>query len=234
MEREWLAERLAGGASIEAIAREVGRGPVHRVVLGRKHGLTSSHAPRTPHAADRRELLAEIVGCELSIRDMAEMLERSPDHRPALAATPRVETPHMARIDWQCRARGGGGDRRAAVPAARLTRHVRRQDGFRCARCRVEHVADKRRRIKRHSCSKPVDGASCAATTAASRPFSSTMSTRHEGFALSQAACRARSPQARAEAAKCVLLCANCHAEVEGGFARSSRKIGRSVRVCPA
>ena len=34
----------------------------------------------------------------------------------------------------------------------------------------------------------------------------------HRGVARSMAA-------ARAEAAKCVLLCANCHAEVEGGVA---------------
>ena len=79
VEREWLAERLEGGASIEAIAREVGRDPSTVSYWVRKHGLTSSHAPR--HAARGRidrELLAEIVGCELSIRDMADVLDRSP------------------------------------------------------------------------------------------------------------------------------------------------------------
>jgi transposase-like protein len=49
MEREWLAERLEAGVSIEAIAREVGRHPSTVSYWARKHGLTSSHAAR--HAA---------------------------------------------------------------------------------------------------------------------------------------------------------------------------------------
>ena len=62
VERGWLAERLEAGASIEAIAREVGRDPSTVSYWVRKHGLTSSHAER--HAARgpiERELLAEIV-----------------------------------------------------------------------------------------------------------------------------------------------------------------------------
>ena len=79
MEREWLAERLEAGASIEAIAREVGRDPSTVSYWVRKHGLTSSHAER--HAARGpidRELLTEIVACDLSVRDIADVFERSP------------------------------------------------------------------------------------------------------------------------------------------------------------
>ena len=79
MEREWLAQRLEAGASIEAIAREVGRDPSTVSYWARKHGLASTHAER--HAARGpidREVLAEIVRCELSIRDMAEVFDRSP------------------------------------------------------------------------------------------------------------------------------------------------------------
>jgi 5-methylcytosine-specific restriction endonuclease McrA len=43
-------------------------------------------------------------------------------------------------------------------------------------------------------------------------PKSKAFSLSHRGVTLSLEA-------ARAEAAKCVLLCANCHAEVEGGIA---------------
>ena len=39
-------------------------------------------------------------------------------------------------------------------------------------------------------------------------------------FALSQEGVSRSLSTARAEAAKCVLLCANCHAEVESGFAQ--------------
>jgi hypothetical protein len=38
-------------------------------------------------------------------------------------------------------------------------------------------------------------------------------------FSLSRRGVTIALEAARAEAAKCVLLCANCHAEVEGGFA---------------
>ena len=65
MEREWLAERLETGVSIEAIARgEVDRDPSTVSYWVRKHGLTSSHAQR--HAARgpiERELFTEIVAC---------------------------------------------------------------------------------------------------------------------------------------------------------------------------
>ena len=81
MEREWLADRLEAGASIEAIAREVDRDPSTVSYWARKHGLTSAHAER--HAARgpiERELLTEIVACDLSVRDMADVLGR-PDDR---------------------------------------------------------------------------------------------------------------------------------------------------------
>ena len=39
-----------------------------------------------------------------------------------------------------------------------------------------------------------------------------------KSFALSREGVTRSLARARAEAQKCVLLCANCHAEVEGGF----------------
>ena len=74
-----MAQRLESGASIEAIAREVDRDPSTVSYWAHKHGLASSHAER--HAARGpidRELLGEIVRCELSIRDMADVLDRTP------------------------------------------------------------------------------------------------------------------------------------------------------------
>ncbi len=79
MDRDWLAAQLAAGRSFESIAREVDLHPSTVAYWARKHGLTSAHAPR--HAARGqidRELLAEIVACRLSIRDMADVFARSP------------------------------------------------------------------------------------------------------------------------------------------------------------
>ncbi len=60
-----------------------------------------------------------------------------------------------------------------------------------------------------------------AAITAASPPFSSTiwiLSEKSFGMALSGAS-RESIDDVRRGGAKCVLLCANCHAEVEDGDA---------------
>ena len=74
-----MAERLDAGASIEAIAREAGRDPSTVSYWARKHGLASAHAPRhTARGGIERDLLAEVVACELSVRDMADVFDRSP------------------------------------------------------------------------------------------------------------------------------------------------------------
>lgn len=49
-----------------------------------------------------------------------------------------------------------------------------------------------------------------------------------KAFSLSQEGVTRSLARARAEAAKCVLLCANCHAEVEAGVARLPASVGRS------
>jgi hypothetical protein len=222
MERGWLTERLAAGASIEAIAREVGRDPSTISYWARKHGLTSAHAPR--HAARGSidgELLAEVVACELSVRDMAEVFERSPTTIRHWLRRHALETSRMTR-ERLGRAALAAGLRTAEIPCPRhgITRHVRRKGGFRCARCRVEHVADKRRRIKRQLVLEAggrceLCGYDCC--LAALQFHHLDRATKR--FALSQEGVSRSMSEARVEAAKCVLLCANCHAEVESGAA---------------
>jgi transposase-like protein len=222
VEREWLAERLASGTSIEAIAREVGRDPSTVSYWARKHGLTSSHAPG--HAARgpiARELLAEIVACELSIRDMADVFDRSPTTIRHWLSRHCLETSRMTR-ERLGKAALAAGLHTAEIPCPRhgMTRHVRRKDGFRCARCRVEHVADKRRRIKRQLVLEA--GGRCELCgydrcVAALQFHHLDRATKR--FALSQEGVSRSMAEARDEAAKCVLLCANCHAEVESGAA---------------
>ena len=52
-------------------------------------------------------------------------------------------------------------------------------------------------------------------------------------FALSREGVTRSLAKTREEAQKCVLLCANCHAEVEGGFAQLPLRSADS-RVYPA
>jgi transposase-like protein len=222
VDQEWLAERLAGGQSIEAIAREIDRDPSTVSYWARKHGLTSAHAPR--HAARgpiEREVLAEIVECELSIRDMADVFDRSPTTIRHWLRRHGLETARMAR-ERLGKAALAAGLRTAEIPCPRhgMTRHVRRKEGFRCARCRVEHVADKRRRIKRQLVLEA--GGRCALCgydrCVAALQFHH-LDRAKKRFALSQQGVSRSMAEARHEAAKCVLLCANCHAEVESGAA---------------
>jgi transposase-like protein len=221
VEREWLQERLSAGASIEAIAREVGRDPSTVSYWARTHGLTSSHAPR--HAARGgidRETLAEIVGCALSIRDMADVFDRSPTtirhwlrqhcltseptrRRAAVAA---ADAAGQRELELRCRHHG-------------MTRYVRRVDGFRCARCEAAHVVGWRRKVKRTL----VEEAGGACVLCGYSRFAPALQFHHvdpaeKSFALSREGVTRSLARARAEAQKCVLLCANCHAEVEGGF----------------
>lgn len=217
-----MAQRLAAGVSIEAIARDVERDPSTVSYWARKHGLSSSHAER--HAARgpiERALLAEIVACDRSIRDMADVFDRSPTTIRHWLRRHGLETSRMTRE------RLGKAALAAGLTTAQLpcllhgtSRHVRRDGGFRCARCRVEHVADKRRRIKRQLVLEA--GGRCALCgydrCAAALQFHHLDRTTKR-FALSQDGVARSMAEARDEAAKCVLLCANCHAEVESGAA---------------
>lgn len=90
---------------------------------------------------------------------------------------------------------------------------------YRCRRCRMERVSEWRRRIKRLIVEEA--GGSCricgyGACTAALQFHH--VDPAAKSFALSDKGLARGIDKIRAEAAKCVLLCANCHAEVEAGF----------------
>jgi transposase-like protein len=233
VEREWLAERLKAGASIEAIAREVDRDPSTVSYWVRKHGLKSAHAER--HAARGpidREMLTEIVACDLSVRDMAEVLGRSP-----------TTVRHWLR---RYGLESGPTRRRAAVAAAKRdgirelelvcdrhgrTRHVRRMDGFRCALCEARRVVAWRRKVKRILVAEA--GGACElcgyAECHAALQFHH-VDPAEKSFALSREGVTRSLARAREEAAKCALLCANCHAKVEAGLAQLPlRSVDRPV-----
>lgn len=97
---------------------------------------------------------------------------------------------------------------------------ARSEGGWRCVRCRSEQVAASRRRRKAQLVVEA--GGRCVICgydrcTAALQfhhidPRTKSFGVAQRGFARSLS-------RARDEVAKCVLLCSNCHAEVEAGFA---------------
>lgn len=219
-----MAKRLESGASIEAIAREVGRDPSTVSYWARKHGLTSSHAAR--HAARgpiERELLTEIVACELSIRDIAEVFDRSPTTIRHWLLRHHLTTRASARRGAGTMASAAGAET-PDLPCPRhgVTRHVPRADGsFRCTRCRSQQVAARRRRVKRQLVAEA--GGCCALcgydACVAALQFHH-VDPDAKSFAISRAGVTRALSTAREEVMKCLLLCANCHAEVEAGLAQ--------------
>jgi hypothetical protein len=102
-----------------------------------------------------------------------------------------------------------------------LARFVLDREGiYRCTRCRSERVAGRRRRVKEILIAEA--GGRCVLCGYARHPAA--LEFHHvdpatKVFALGSNGITRALEIMRREAAKCVLLCSNCHAEVEVGFA---------------
>jgi hypothetical protein len=90
---------------------------------------------------------------------------------------------------------------------------------YRCKLCRQEQVADRRRRVKQILVDEA--GGSCRLCgydrCVAALQFHH-LDRTDKRFGLASQGVTRGIRAARAEARKCVLLCANCHAEVEAGI----------------
>jgi transcriptional regulator with XRE-family HTH domain len=231
MERGWLEQQLEAGRSIESIARELKRDPSTVAYWVNKHGLASGHAAK--HAAKggiTRDTLAPLVEAGLSTRQIAARLGlsqstvrhwlRRHDLATARATRRRLLAIHASADDSE--------DATADCPRHGRTQFRRRSEGgWRCLKCRAEAVVARRRAVKAALVAEA--GGACALcgydrSLAALQfhhvdPAGKLFNIAHRGVARSMSA-------ARKEAAKCVLLCANCHAEVEGGVATIPESTG--------
>ncbi len=93
------------------------------------------------------------------------------------------------------------------------------RDHFRCLSCRRERVIARRRKVKRIL----VEEAGGACVLCGYHRCQGALVFHHvdpatKEFALALNGVARSLARSRAEAAKCVLLCANCHAEVESGM----------------
>jgi 5-methylcytosine-specific restriction endonuclease McrA len=90
---------------------------------------------------------------------------------------------------------------------------------YRCKKCRMERVSEWRRRTKR----RLLQTAGGACVLCGYDTYPGALQFHHiepaeKKFSISREGVTRSFAELRAEAAKCVLLCANCHAEVEGGY----------------
>jgi hypothetical protein len=148
MDRAELQGYLDRGLSFEAIGRLVDRDPSTVAYWARKHGLQSPHARRhAARGAIPRERLEELVDRGLSIRAIAEAVERAPTTvrhwlavhglRTARRRLPADRSGAGRRIIRHCTRHG----QTEFVPTGTKGR-------YRCCRCRAEYRAERRRRVK--------------------------------------------------------------------------------------
>jgi transposase-like protein len=223
MERDWLAAQLEAGRSMESIAREVGKNPSTVAYWVEKHGLVSPHAAshrgKGPIAA---EVLAEMVLRGLSIRQMAAELGRSYTSVRHWLARHEIRTPRAVTLADTAEARGSElAETQATCPTHGMTRYIRESEGFRCAACRSERVTRHRRSLKAILVAEA--GGACVlcgySRCLAALEFHH-VEPSTKSFAISRNGVTISLDALRAEARKCALLCANCHAEVGAGAAR--------------
>jgi transposase-like protein len=223
MDAAWLASQLDAGRSIESIARETGRAPSTVAYWVNKHGLRSQHALR--HAARgglTREELEPLVAAGISIRAMAERLGVSYTTVRHWLGRYELITARAARLAVTSAARETG----ASAAVADCPRHGASTFGrtpsgrYRCLKCRSEAVSARRRRVKQRLVEAA--GGCCVLCgydrSAAALQFHHT-DPADKAFSIAQGGVARSIDRALAEARKCVLLCATCHAEVEAGVA---------------
>jgi transposase len=218
MERDWLEAQLAAGRSIEAIAREVGRSPSTVAYWVAKYDLVSQHAARhAPKGPVDRELLERLVGEGLSSRAIGRELGVSQATVRHWLNRYELRT-RLTRVQRDAQ-EDGPVMRSCPVHGPAVYVRYGANDHLRCGQCRKDRVAARRRHIKAVLVAEA--GGRCA--VCGYDRYLGALQFHHvdredKEFNLALRGVARSLERCRAEMGKCILLCANCHAEVEGGI----------------
>lgn len=223
MDRTSLEGYLSQGLSLGEIGKRFGKHEATVAYWLKKHGLVAVN--RDKHTAkgdlDQHDL-EKLVDEGASIAEIAEKVGRS-------KATVRH---WLGQYGLQTHALSGASSR-PGVDQARISgqtepllecphhgdvRHILEGRGYyRCRQCRIEAVVRRRRKVKKTLVAEA--GGKCRlcgySRCLAALEFHHVDPTTKK-FELSRRGARSIATL-RSEARKCVLLCANCHAEVEAG-----------------
>lgn len=220
MKRRFLEDCLAKGMSLEAIGREVGKHPSTVSYWLKKHGLSACGAKKySPRGAPDRDELRTLAEDGATVGEIAQRLDRNSSTVRYWLRRYAIGTVDPRRK----RLRASGGSRFAVFECSRhgVTEFVLEGRGYyRCKRCRAAAVAKRRRVVKRQL----VEEAGGACVLCGYDRWIGALQFHHvnpeqKKFHIAQRGYSRSLARSRAEASKCTLLCANCHAEVEGGFA---------------
>jgi transposase len=235
MEKEALETLIGRGLSLKSIGARFG---VHPSTVGywvKKHGLSAAHGDA--HAArgglERRalEVLIEAGGTHRSIADELGVSVSTVRH-------------WLARFRLETQATASRRESGAAKAASKIS--IQRECGthgrtrftlhtggtYRCVRCRAEAVARRRRAVRAAIIAEA--GGRCVLCGydlyVGALQFHH-VDPRGKHFSLSGRGLTRSLERLREEAKKCVLLCANCHAEVEGGARPLSLEFRQSLKA---
>lgn len=229
MDRAQLKAWLDDGLSLPQIGALTDRDPSTVGYWVKKHGLVANGRDRyAPRGGLTREQLEALIERGLTQQEIADETGRS------LTTVRRW----LAKHGLKTRSRGG---RPPAAPArevaaalangsrsviGRCPRHgstefaILQSGRLRCKRCRSEAVARRRRRVKEILVA---EAGGCCRICGYSQSihalgFHHRDPARKE-FGIAMGGITRAIETVRAEVKKCILLCANCHAEVEAGLA---------------
>ena len=235
MDKQSLELLLAQGVSIERIAKRFGKDPSTVSYWMHKHGLVSPYRER--HAAKdgiSRKRLEELVEAGSTIAEIAEEVGLS-----------KGAVRHWLRVHG-LRTKRARGERMKIARAAKKAGLVRvsmacprhgdsefvleGRGYYRCIRCRAESVVRHRQKVKAVLVQEA--GGQCVVCGYSRHvralefhhldPDLKRLGLSSQGVTYSLA-------RLRAEAKKCVLLCANCHREVEDGVASLPLEFSRAA-----
>lgn len=234
MDRARLERWLADGLSLEEMGRRTGRHPSTVSYWLDKHGLRAAHRLRhAPRGSLTCEQLDALVRRDLSVRQIADEVGRSPSTVRYWLQRYGLETSEPAR-------------RRRVAPRARpripgrceihgeVTLFVRDDGSTGCPACTARNVTEWRRQAKRRLVAEA--GGRCRLCgydrCIAALQFHH-VDPEEKRFAIGGRGLARSMFALREEAAKCVLLCANCHIEVENGAASLPATMSHSALRSP-
>lgn len=229
MDGDQLKEWLDAGLSLPQIGALTNRDPSTVGYWVKKHRLTangrSTYAPRGGLA---REQLEPLVERGATLQEIADEVRRSTSTvrhwlKKYGLKTRNGRGPRGPRLRREIEIAIGNGERS-------LIRHCERHGEtefaivgssrrLHCRRCRSEAVARRRRRVKEILVAEA--GGRCVLCGYDRCLNALEFHHRDPGkklFGVGQRGITRAIAEVRAEARKCALLCANCHAEVEAGF----------------
>ena len=224
MDRDLLQRYLGQGLSLIQIGVLMNRDPSTIGYWVRRHGLVANgrhkYAPRGGLTAND---LKPLIERGLTLREISE----------ALGVSVSTVRHWMAKFGLRTKRhranRNPGSSPKPAIVVDACRYHgqtefiLEGRGAYRCKRCRSESVAKWRRSVKRTLIDEA--GGSCAICGYDRHPGAlhfHHLDPSAKEFALSHEGLTRALATTKAEAAKCVLLCANCHAEVEAGVASLS------------